>query len=66
MRYRRSASPTGDLGPIYMALNRNKRSMTLDAKTPEGKAALTELLKGADMFFHNIRLAEHGTTRLRL
>jgi crotonobetainyl-CoA:carnitine CoA-transferase CaiB-like acyl-CoA transferase len=61
MRYA-GASPTGDLGPIYMALNRNKRSMTLDAKTPEGKAALTELLKTADVFFHNVRLA--GMERL--
>lgn len=61
MRYAGS-SPTGDLGPIYMALNRNKRSMTLDAKTPEGKAALTQLLKTADVFFHNVRLA--GMERL--
>lgn len=61
MRYA-GASPTGDLGPIYMALNRNKRSMTLDAKTPEGKAALTGLLKTADVFFHNVRLA--GMERL--
>lgn len=56
MRYA-GASPTGDLGPIYTALNRNKRAIKLDGKTPEGKAALTELLKGADVFFHNIRLA---------
>lgn len=61
MRYA-GASPTGDLGPIYMALNRNKKAMTLDAKTPEGKTALTELLKTADVFFHNVRLA--GMERL--
>lgn len=56
------ASPTGDLGPIFMALNRNKQAITLDVKTPEGKAALTELLKTADVFFHNVRLA--GMERL--
>ncbi len=50
MRYA-GKSPTGDLGPIYMALNRNKASVQLDAKTEEGKAALTALLKDADVFF---------------
>lgn len=56
MRYA-GASPTGDLGPIYTALNRNKRAVRLDGKTPEGKAALTALLKEADVFFHNVRMA---------
>ncbi|MEH6809484.1 MAG: CoA transferase [Hyphomonas oceanitis] len=61
MRYA-GASPTGDLGPIYTALNRNKRSIVLDAQTDAGKAALTALLKDADVFFHNVRLA--GMDRL--
>lgn len=61
MRYA-GASPTGDLGPIYTALNRNKQSVLLDAKTDEGKQALTALLKDADVFFHNVRLA--GISRL--
>ena len=56
MRYA-GKSPTGDLGPIYMALNRNKQAIKLDGKSDEGKAALTELLKTADVFFHNVRLA---------
>ncbi len=56
MRYA-GASPTGDLGPIYTSLNRNKRSVTIDGKTGSGRAALTALLKGADVFFHNVRLA---------
>lgn len=63
MRYA-GASPTGDLGPIYTSLNRNKRSVQLDAKTGDGKAAIIALLKDADIFFHNIRLA--GMTRLGL
>ncbi len=61
MRYA-GASPTGDLGPIYACLNRNKSSVTLDAKAPDGKAALAALLKSADVFFHNVRLA--GMARL--
>ena len=61
MRYA-GKSPTGDLGPIYMALNRNKSSVQLDAKTEEGKAALMALLKDADVFFHNVRMA--GMERL--
>ncbi len=61
MRYA-GPSPTGDLGPIYVALNRNKQSIQLDANTADGKAALTALLQGADVFFHNVRLA--GMERL--
>ncbi len=56
------ASPTGDLGPIYMALNRNKKSVVLDARTDAGRAALVALLKETDVFFHNVRLA--GMERL--
>lgn len=59
MRYA-GASPTGDLGPIYTSLNRNKRSVQLDAKTEDGKAAIIEMLKSADVFFHNVRLAGMG------
>lgn len=61
MRYA-GASPTGDLGPIYANLNRNKRSVVIDGKTDGGKAALTALLEGADVFFHNVRMA--GMERL--
>ena len=59
MRYA-GASPTGDLGPIYTSLNRNKRAVQLDAKTDDGKAAIIEILKTADVFFHNVRLAGMG------
>ncbi|MEM9178573.1 MAG: CoA transferase [Pseudomonadota bacterium] len=59
MRYA-GASPTGDLGPIYTSLNRNKRSVQLDAKTEDGKAAILAMLKEADVFFHNVRLAGMG------
>lgn len=56
MRYA-GASPTGDLGPIYTNLNRNKRSVALDGKSEKGKANLRALLKSADVFFHNVRMA---------
>lgn len=59
MRYA-GASPTGDLGPIYTSLNRNKRSVQLDAKTEDGKTAIQAMLKEADVFFHNVRLAGMG------
>lgn len=63
MRYA-GASPTKDLGPIYTSLNRNKKSVQLDAKQEDGKAAILSMLKTADVFFHNVRLA--GMKRLGL
>ncbi len=63
MRYA-GASPTGDLGPIFTSLNRNKKSVQLDAKNQDGKAAIMALLKDADIFFHNVRLG--GMQRLGL
>lgn len=63
MRYAGS-SPTGDLGPVFMALNRNKKAVTIDGRDPLGKAQLETLLAQADVFFHNVRLA--GMERLGL
>jgi len=63
MRYA-GKSPTGDLGPIYTNLNRNKKSVCIDAKSDDGKAALVKLLQDADVFFHNVRLG--GMERLGL
>ncbi|MCW2780315.1 MAG: CoA transferase [Marmoricola sp.] len=39
----------------YMALNRNKRSMTLNLKTERGKELFNELVSGADVVFNNFR-----------
>ncbi|MEO1045410.1 MAG: CoA transferase [Pseudomonadota bacterium] len=63
MRYA-GYSPDGKRGPIFMALNRGKKAVTIDAGSDEGKAKLTALLEGADVFFHNVRLA--GMQRLGL
>lgn len=39
----------------YIALNRNKESIVLDLKDPEGRAAFLELVKQADVVFNNFR-----------
>lgn len=39
----------------YMSLNRGKRSMTLNLKSPEGKEILKELVKKADVLLENFR-----------
>ena len=57
-------NPTGDLGPIFASLNRNKKSVALDASNPEDKAAILALAAEADVFFHNVRMA--GMERLGL
>ncbi len=45
-----------DMGPIYLNANRNKRSLSLDLKQEDAKAALCRLIETADVFIHNIRL----------
>jgi crotonobetainyl-CoA:carnitine CoA-transferase CaiB-like acyl-CoA transferase len=47
---------TRDMGTYFMNVNRNKRSVLLDLKRPEGKAALRRLLETADVFVHNMRI----------
>jgi len=44
-----------NMGPLYVALNRNKRSVTLDLKAEPGRRALRRLVKTADVFIHNMR-----------
>jgi crotonobetainyl-CoA:carnitine CoA-transferase CaiB-like acyl-CoA transferase len=46
-------SPT--MGPVFVGLNRNKRSVALDLKEEPGRRALRRLVKTADIFIHNMR-----------
>jgi crotonobetainyl-CoA:carnitine CoA-transferase CaiB-like acyl-CoA transferase len=43
------------MGPVFVALNRNKRSLALDLKGEPGRRALRRLIKSADIFIHNMR-----------
>jgi len=40
----------------WMGVNRNKRSIVLDLKQPEGREALMEMLSDADVVVHNMRV----------
>jgi crotonobetainyl-CoA:carnitine CoA-transferase CaiB-like acyl-CoA transferase len=44
-----------DMGWVFLHANRNKRSIVLDLKTSEGKAALLKILEGADALVTNVR-----------
>lgn len=52
----RGRSASGQLGPIFVSLNRNKRSVVLDLKDEADQAHLRDLVAGADVFLHNLRL----------
>jgi len=43
------------MGAIYLNCNRSKRSLVLDLKQPEGRAAALELAKRADVLVYNVR-----------
>lgn len=49
-------APAPGMGPIYLAVNRNKRSLCLDLKQPAAVAALKRLIASADVLVHNMRV----------
>lgn len=47
--------PAGLLGPVYCSLNRNKRSIVLDTRSPQGKSVVLKLIETADVVVNNFR-----------
>ena len=45
------------MSSIFLAVNRNKRSLAIDLKRPEGVAAVKRLLPTVDVLVHNMRTA---------
>ena len=55
-RFRAAGGAAGNrINVSFLSLNRNKRSLAVDLKAPEGKQALLELVKTADVFIQNYR-----------
>ncbi len=56
----RYTGPTRSEGmaALFMAANRNKRSVVLDLKQEPARAALWRMIEGADVFVHSIRPAK--------
>lgn len=63
MRYA-GESPSGDMGPIFLSLNRNKKSVQLNLQAPDDLDDLKQMLREADVFVHNVRAS--GLKRLGL
>jgi formyl-CoA transferase len=45
------------MSSIFLAINRNKRSLAVDLKTAEGREILKRLIPGVDVLVHNMRVA---------
>ncbi|WP_298400540.1 CoA transferase [Sphingobium sp.] len=55
-RHASAGGATGNsINVSFLSLNRNKRSLAIDLKSPEGKAVLLDLVKEADIFLQNYR-----------
>jgi formyl-CoA transferase len=44
-----------EMGPIFLNTNRNKRSISVDIKKPEGLQVVRRLLEDADVLVYNVR-----------
>jgi crotonobetainyl-CoA:carnitine CoA-transferase CaiB-like acyl-CoA transferase len=54
-RHSGKAPKSRTMGPLFVSLNRNKRSVALDLKTEPAREALAKLVAQADIFIHNMR-----------
>lgn len=45
------------MSSIFLAINRNKRSIAIDLKSAEGREILKRLVPGVDVLVHNMRVA---------
>jgi len=43
------------MSAMFLNINRNKRSVSIDVKNPRGRAIVLDLAKGADVFMQNFR-----------
>ncbi len=55
IRWISGRSRTPGMSGKFMHMNRNKRSVSFNLKTEQGKAALLRLVKETDVFIHNMR-----------
>ena len=56
--FNRHVAPDGKLGgegPFFLAMNRNKRGITLDLKNPEAREIVKKLIKESDVVVSNYR-----------
>ncbi len=61
-RYTSQSAKSKGMSPSHMTLNRGKKSVTLNLKNEDDADVMRKLLKGADIFIHNIR--DKAITRL--
>jgi len=54
-RWSLGSDPDGLNNPVFTSLNRNKKSLAIDLKAPEARAAVLELLRTADVVVNNFR-----------
>ena len=54
-RWSLGSDPDGLNNPVFCSLNRNKRSVTLDLRTDQGKDVIRKLVETADVVANNFR-----------